>query len=267
MYEEIKAFVPLTREQPVQLELCGISYCDGTYRIARNNVPLFVFEYVIKGTGTVVVDGKTYTASAGDVYIIPEGSDHHYYSDARDPWIKVFFNVRGRLVGQLLKLYGLTGRVVMPGEEVMPLFLQFYRIAQGGSVHDDIIAPCTLKMHEIIQKLGQEVQEPPAVSEEALRLKGLLDSRVNENITTEEMAAALFRSKDYVIKLFRREFGETPHAYFLRQKMTVASGLLAGTKLSVKQVAAALGYEDQHYFSNVFKKATGLSPLAYRKSM
>jgi AraC-like DNA-binding protein len=111
------------------------------------------------------------------------------------------------------------------------------------------------------------VQEHPAVSEEALRLKGLLDSRVNENITTEEMAAALFRSKDYVIKLFRREFGETPHAYFLRQKMTMAGGLLAGTKLSVKQVAAALGYEDQHYFSNVFKKATGLSPLAYRKSM
>lgn len=267
MYEEAKAFVLTTRDQPVQLELCGVSYCDGTYRIARNNVPLYVFEYVIKGTGTVVVDGKSYTASAGDVYIIPEGSDHVYYSDDKDPWIKVFFNVRGRLIGQLLKLYGLAGRVVMPGDELLPLFLQFYDVAKSSSVHDDVIGPCTLKMHEIIQRLGAAAKENPAASEEALRLKGMLDSRVSGNISTEEMAAAIFRSKDYVIKLFKREFGETPHAYFLRQKMALAQSLLTGTKLPVKQVAAALGYEDQHYFSNVFKKETGMAPLEYRKQV
>lgn len=267
MYEEARAFVWTTPDQPVQLDLCGISYCDGSYRIARNNVPIYVFEYVIKGTGTVVVDGKSYTASAGDVYIIPEGSDHLYYSDDKDPWIKIFFNVRGRLVGQLMKLYGLSGRVVMPGGELLPLFLQFYDIAKSSSVHDEIIGPCALKLHEIIQRLSAAAQENPTVSEEALRLKGLLDSRVSGDITTEEMAAAIFRSKDYVIKLFKREFGETPHVYFLRQKMALAQSLLTGTKLPVKQVAAALGYDDQHYFSNVFKKEIGMSPLEYRKSM
>lgn len=267
MYEEARAFVWTGCDQPVQLDLCGISYCDGNYRIARNNVPIYVFEYVIKGTGTVVVDGKSHTASAGDVYIIPEGSDHVYYSDDKDPWIKIFFNVRGRLIGQLMKLYGLSGRVVMPGGELLPLFLQFYEIAKSSSVHDEVIGPCTLKMHEIIQQLSTTVRQNPTVSVEALRLKGLMDSHVSGNITIEELAAAVFRSKDYVIKLFKREFGETPHAYFLRQKMALAQSLLAGTKLPVKQVAAALGYDDQHYFSNVFKKEIGMSPLEYRKNI
>lgn len=267
MYEEARAFVWTPHDQPVQLDLCGISYCDGSYRIARNNVPVYVFEYIIKGTGTVVVDGKTYTASAGDVYIIPEGSDHLYYSDDKNPWIKIFFNVRGRLVGQLIKLYGLSERVVMPGGELLPLFLQFYDIAKTSPVHDRVIDPCTLKMHEIIQRLSATTQENPAVSDEAMRLKWLLDSRVSSDVTTEELAATVFRSKDYVIKLFKREFGETPHAYFLRQKMALAQSLLTGTKLPVKQIAAALGYEDQHYFSNVFKKEIGQSPVDYRKQM
>ena len=266
MYEELHPFLPPSREQPVQLELCGISWCDGGYRIARSRSPLTVFEYVIAGSGTVRVDGAEYAASAGQVYIIPEGSDHLYYADPRDPWIKVFFNVRGRLVGRLLKSYGLTGRVVLPGADTLGLFMQFLEIARAGKVHEEIIGPCALKLHEIVQRLAEETGEEPPVPEEARRLKALLDSRIGGEISTEEMAAALFRSKDYVIKLFRSAYGETPHAYFLRQKMQLAAGLLTGTGMSVKQVAAALGYTDQHYFSNVFKKATGMSPVAFRRN-
>lgn len=264
MYEEVQAFAEETSDQPVQLELCGISFCDGTYRIARNNTPLYVFEYVIKGTGTVVVDGKSYTASAGDVYIIPEGSDHCYYSDEANPWIKIFFNVRGRLVRQLVHLYGLAGHVVMPGGDLLPLFLQLYETAKSSPVHNDIIAPCTLKMHEIVQRLSALVWEQP-VDEEALRIKAMLDSHLYGEITLDEVAAAVFCSKDHVIKQFKRAFGETPHAYFLRRKMALAQSLLTGTKLPIGQVASTLGYVDFHYFSNVFKKVTGVSPLEYRR--
>lgn len=266
MREELYAFVPSSREQPVQLELCGISWCDGSYRIARSGSPLYVFEYVIAGTGTVTVDGVSHTASAGQVYIVPEGSDHVYYSDPKDPWVKVFFNLRGRLVGRLLRSYGLTGRVVLPGADTLGLFMQFLDIARSGRVHDQVIGPCAIKLHEIVQRLAGETGEEPSVPEEARKLKALLDSRVGGEITTGEMAAHLFRSKDYVIKLFRSAYGETPHAYFLRQKMQLAAGLLTGTGMSVKQVAAALGYTDQHYFSNVFKKATGQSPVEFRKN-
>ena len=68
-----------------------------------------------------------------------------------------------------------------------------------------------------------------------------------------------------MIKLFRREFGETPHAYLLRRKVEMAKGLLFGTHMSVAQVAAAVGYDDPHYFSNTFKKHTGVSPAQFRK--
>lgn len=266
MYEEIKAFLPPDREGPLVLEMSGISYCDGSYRIVRNRKSrTCVMEYVVKGRGTVTVEGRSYTAHTGNVYIVPPETDHNYYSSADDPWIKIFFNVRGPLPKALLKAYGLWGRVVFPAQELMPLFLQFYRIAQGGQLHDEVIAPCTLKLHEIVGRLAVLTAAGDAVSSEAYCLKNRLDSRLDGEVTTEELAAAIHRSKDYVTKLFRREFGETPHAYFLRRKMEMAQGLLTDTHLSVAQVAAAVGYDDPHYFSNTFKKHAGVSPAQFRK--
>ncbi len=266
MYEEIKAFLPPDREGPLVVEMSGISYCDGSYRIVRNKQSrTCVMEYVVKGCGTVTVNGHTYTARAGDVYIVPSHTDHTYYSSADDPWIKIFFNVRGSLPALLLKEYGLSERVVIPARELMPLFLQFYRIAQNGDLHDDVIAPCSLKLHEIVGQLGALVQEEATATDEAHCLKNLLDSRLGGEVSNEELAAAVHRSKDYVIKLFRREFGETPHAYLLRRKAEMAQGLLSGTHMTVAQVAAAVGFDDPHYFSNTFKKHVGMSPAGFRK--
>lgn len=265
MYEEIKAFLPPDREGPLVVEMSGISYCDGSYRITRNTQSrTCVMEYVVKGCGTVTVNGHSHTARAGDVYVVPAHTEHTYYSSAEDPWIKIFFNVRGTLPATLLKEYGLTERVVFPARELMPLFLQFYRITQSGQLHDEVIAPCTLKLHEIVARLGDAVTDT-AASSEAYCLKNRLDSRLDGNVTAEELAATIHRSKDYVIKLFRREFHETPHAYLLRRKMEMAQGLLHDTHLSIGQVAAAVGYDDPHYFSNTFKKHTGRSPAQFRK--
>jgi two-component system response regulator YesN len=41
--------------------------------------------------------------------------------------------------------------------------------------------------------------------------------------------------------------------------------MLKNTKMSVKEIASALGYDDQHYFSYMFKKRCGTSPTQYRK--
>ena len=53
--------------------------------------------------------------------------------------------------------------------------------------------------------------------------------------------------------------------YQIQQKVFSAKNMLANTNLSVKEIASSLGYEDQHYFSYMFKKRCGKSPTQYRK--
>jgi AraC-like DNA-binding protein len=58
----------------------------------------------------------------------------------------------------------------------------------------------------------------------------------------------------------------TPHQYFLRLKIEGASGLLMSSDKNVGEISDYFGFENQFHFSRMFKKCTGLSPLAYRKT-
>ena len=54
--------------------------------------------------------------------------------------------------------------------------------------------------------------------------------------------------------------------YHANQRIKSAQNLLRNTGLQIKEVAAFLNYTDEHYFSNSFRKITGMSPREYRLS-
>jgi AraC-like DNA-binding protein len=71
-------------------------------------------------------------------------------------------------------------------------------------------------------------------------------------------------SPSHYTALFKRRTGCAPIDFFIRLRMQHARELLLGTSLNVKEVAAALGYEDPFYFSRVFKSVNQLAPSDYR---
>jgi len=71
-------------------------------------------------------------------------------------------------------------------------------------------------------------------------------------------------SPSYFFALFKRATGHTPIDFFIHLRMRRACELLAETNLSVKEVAALLGYDDQFYFSRVFKAVNHIPPGRYR---
>ena len=50
--------------------LMAAKYCDGTYRMKRQDSAETVIEYVVKGRGYLNINGENYAATAGDVYIL-----------------------------------------------------------------------------------------------------------------------------------------------------------------------------------------------------
>ena len=84
-----------------------------------------------------------------------------------------------------------------------------------------------------------------------------------------ERLAASFRCKPaYLLRLYKRTKGSTPTQDLIRLRIEKAKRLLVGhPHMEIKQVAAAVGYEDALYFSRLFKKETGLNPSAFKDSM
>jgi transcriptional regulator GlxA family with amidase domain len=91
---------------------------------------------------------------------------------------------------------------------------------------------------------------------------------MKEHLDQPLQAAALASranvSLSHYFALFKRLTGSTPIDYFIRLRMERARKMLETTTLTVKEVAAALGYDDPFYFSRVFKSINQLAPTDYR---
>lgn len=267
MREDIISFVREPgRPQPFFVEMTGISWCDSSYRIARTNSPISVVEYVIEGKGTVHVDGHSFTASAGDVYLLHRGSTHWYVSDGDDPWVKVWMNIGGPLVDSLIWDYGLNKLNHVQGLDIQAMLQQVYDLAQEA--HDDpdcFFAEASVAFHRIVQRIHLFTQKDESQRQpEAVRMKLWLDRHLYERTDIAETAAQVFRSPSQAIRIFKREFGVTPIDYLLGQRVETAKLLLRNTNLQVKEIAYRLCFADEHYFSNYFKKRVGVAPGEYR---
>ena len=251
---------------PLRVELTGISYCDGSYRIRRRNSKLSVFEFVTHGKGTLRIGDQTHHPQAGDVYIVTEGSDHEYKADLRDPWIKIWFNVAGPLPLALLDTYGLRGVHHIPDVDVEHLFREGYETCcNAPSQAEQIVA---IALHKIIMQIAAELrsrQEP--TGRQSQELRDFLDRCVQETPSLAEMAETLGRSESQTIRTFKRDWGRTPYQFLIERKLQKAQVLLTGTAKAVKEIAAELGFNDEYHFSALFKQKVGLSPKHFRKAV
>jgi AraC-like DNA-binding protein len=99
------------------------------------------------------------------------------------------------------------------------------------------------------------------------RLKPTLDfihQHWRENLSLSRMAVVAGMAPNYFQRKFKRVFQVTPFEHVVTQRLNQARHLLANTRLTVKEVADALGYQDPLYFTRVFTQRLEMSPTKYR---
>lgn len=85
------------------------------------------------------------------------------------------------------------------------------------------------------------------------------------DISLELVATEVYLSHYYFSHLFKRELKMTFIDYLTKVRLEAAEKLLKSLNLNVNQIAYAVGYQDPNYFSKVFKRNLGVSPLEYRQ--
>lgn len=81
-------------------------------------------------------------------------------------------------------------------------------------------------------------------------------------IATLSAMAGLSTSRFFA--LFKSATGGPPLNWFIRARIKLAGELLERSNLQIKEIAGQVGYDDQFYFSRLFKSMRGISPSAYR---
>lgn len=87
----------------------------------------------------------------------------------------------------------------------------------------------------------------------------------DENFCLEEYMRSLPYAYDYLRRAFQKETGKTPLAYLTDLRLDFAAAKLRSGKTEIKELSSRVGIKDSLYFSRLFKKKFGLSPLEYAK--
>ncbi len=98
------------------------------------------------------------------------------------------------------------------------------------------------------------------------RAKAYMDSHYAEPLTLERLGSIAGLSPKRFSERFTQAFGNRPLAYLIETRVRHATELLA-TDMLIKDIARTVGYDDQFYFSRIYKKYRGKSPEAARREL
>jgi AraC family transcriptional regulator, transcriptional activator of pobA len=247
--------------------------------------------YAHRADGRLTVDGRTWTVTDGDVFVIAPGQvvsnvgpDH---SGMNDAWV-IFF--RSEAVAEapatghtswrtnpLLFPFARdptagTQRLRVPREERDTWAARCTALAdelhsRRDGYRDAVLAHLTLLLIAVSRLSADLVGERRAVNEPVLAaVFDSIEARYREPMSLADVAAELGLSAGYLTTLVRRKSGRTVQQWITERRMQAARRLLNDTDLAIAEISRQIGYRDVSYFTRRFRSEHGMAPLQWRRA-
>ncbi|WP_339168331.1 response regulator [Paenibacillus sp. FSL R5-0341] len=94
-----------------------------------------------------------------------------------------------------------------------------------------------------------------------------MDAHYQEDLSLQQIAARFYLSREYISRKFKQQFGLNWSEYLGKLRINNAKLLLQNPSLRVAKISEMVGFQDEKYFSKVFKKMEGITPAEYRKTL
>lgn len=253
---------------PFYVSMIGVSTCSSDYLISRKNSSIYCLEYIMEGSGTVSEFGKSYTAQKGDSYLMHSGSDCLYYTDTANPWRKIWMNFSGDVADKIVSAYKLDDKSYFPQTNIQNYLEEIHHTLSSTENKQEAFDRSACLFMKACQHLYRSVYNSSNANETSIakKLKNVIDSLSDLTMPFDDIINLIHCSKSHAIREFKAVYHITPYKYILSKKLDLAAELLKNTDITISDLSSQLGFCDSHYFSNFFKRCSGISPLQYRKS-
>lgn len=244
------------------------------YLSRSNPIDQHVFIYCTRGSGEYTVEGETYRVKENQFFILPAGVPHSYCSDSLEPWTIYWIHFKGKLSIEYLPqshapltINPETGSRI---NDRIVLFEEMFNTLKNGYNLDNLRYSSSLLHHFLgtLKFLNQyreaninKINESNVV-DAAIHL---MQENVEKQMTLSMLTEYTGYSSSHFSFLFKHKTGHAPLAYFNLLKIQQACFMLDDTDMKINQISSKLGINDPYYFSRLFTKIMGISPVKYRQ--
>ncbi|MBX3295944.1 MAG: helix-turn-helix transcriptional regulator [Acidobacteria bacterium] len=97
-----------------------------------------------------------------------------------------------------------------------------------------------------------------------IQVRRFIDDNFDRELTLDDLTSVRLTSKFYLLRLFRRYYGQTPRQYLIEKRIEKAKELLRNGR-SVTEACFAVGYETPSSFATLFRRRSGVTPSEFRR--
>jgi len=228
----------------------------------------YILLYCTAGTGTITIAHRTLQLKPNHFFVLPKDTPHHYKSSSMDPWTIYWLHFTGVHADHLYRKYAeLKQEPVFLAYDTKRIedFDQIFSMMEN-SFEERNLEIVNIKYFEFISSFlyAQEMDPLTPGRDKISRSIQFMKKNPGALYSVQDLAAQLNLSVTHYSRLFRAKTGSSPNQYFIEIKVQSACQYLYFTDKSIKEICRELGFEDPFYFSRVFKKLMGVSPVNYR---
>ncbi|MBQ7821435.1 MAG: AraC family transcriptional regulator [Clostridia bacterium] len=244
---------------------CGLAYQEDNILERPNGRFDYYIMFVVRGKMRVLIDGEMLPVYPGDMIYIAPHTPQRFVRLFKDKPEHYFVHFIGYAVPEILKDIGLTKSGIYHIGKIDMISDAFQKIMMAIAAKEN-----TTYINSLLLRLisyFSEIKQDEEMSLAASRVSPAIMQLNYEYARSTNMsyyASLCNMSMANFSVAFKRATGVSPLRFRENIRMEKAKKLLCESFLSIKEVANAVGYQDQYTFSKIFKKRIGVSPSEYR---
>lgn len=252
---------------------------EGDWQSILHSHPFSELFYVVNGKGSFLAEGTAFPVGKNDMVIINPHVRHTEISLPAAPLDYIVLGIEGlsfsfekiAAAQSGLSMQTAAGTVYKYNVSNTNVYAYLNIMLEEISRQEENYETVCQNLLEVLlicmlrnDSLSVVPDHSRLLSRECTQIRNYLDANYSEPVTLDMLAALTHMNKYYLAHAFTKYMGISPINYLLQKRIQEGKSLLESTSYSIAQISAMLGFSSQSYFSQAFKKATGMTPIQYR---
>lgn len=226
--------------------------------------------YVLSGSGEFIVEDSKFQVKEDDLVIVNPNIQHTEVSFRQNPLEYIVVGIEGIIFTSNTEHGSSYSSYNFRKFKDDILYYLHSLLKEVGKKEDGYELVCQNLLEILIINLNRRTNytifaSNANMNKECAAVKKFIDEHYKENLTLDSLAKLTHMNKYYLVHCFNRYVGVSPINYMIEKRIEESKNLLSSTDFSILQISTIMGFSSQSYFSQAFKKSTGVSPNRYRK--